>query len=254
MKKRNGFTLIELLVVIAIIALLLAILMPALSKVKQQAKLVVCKSQQHQIVLAVTTYAVGYDDKLPPSIARRTNGSYNALTTVNYHPGQPAYTKNAMHIYLGDTLPDVDVFSCPLAGGWHREKEDYQYAYEHHDTDDSLHGSYNLYWNFKLNGINFEGPRTLASKSKLLISDVLLWHSFHECWWLSHPTKQSTGAKTNFAGGLTGVLWWDESLKIDEVPKRIRMNAGYTDGHVESFFSEETIKFNNTLFVPSYWR
>ncbi len=44
----SGFTLIELLVVIAIIAMLLAILTPALKKVKDQAREVVCKSNLHQ--------------------------------------------------------------------------------------------------------------------------------------------------------------------------------------------------------------
>ncbi len=48
MKKTRAFTLIELLVVIAIIALLLAILMPALRRVKDQARGVVCKSNLSQ--------------------------------------------------------------------------------------------------------------------------------------------------------------------------------------------------------------
>ncbi len=48
MDRRKGFTLIELLVVIAIIALLMAILMPALNRVKKQARGVTCMANLNQ--------------------------------------------------------------------------------------------------------------------------------------------------------------------------------------------------------------
>lgn len=56
MHKQRGFTLIELLVVIAIIALLMSILMPALERVRRQARGVACKSNLHQWGLIFALY------------------------------------------------------------------------------------------------------------------------------------------------------------------------------------------------------
>ncbi len=64
MNRRYGFTLIELLVVIAIIALLLAILLPALGRVREQTKRVVCSSQLRQQTLAMVCYTENYDGKV----------------------------------------------------------------------------------------------------------------------------------------------------------------------------------------------
>lgn len=55
--RKQGFTLIELLVVIAIIALLMGILMPALNKVKEQARGINCMSNQRTLAMAYTMYA-----------------------------------------------------------------------------------------------------------------------------------------------------------------------------------------------------
>jgi prepilin-type N-terminal cleavage/methylation domain-containing protein/prepilin-type processing-associated H-X9-DG protein len=65
MTRRHAFTLIELLVVIAIIAVLMGILMPALGRVREQARQRRCASQVRQQALALTMYADEYDNKLP---------------------------------------------------------------------------------------------------------------------------------------------------------------------------------------------
>lgn len=65
MRQKKGFTLIELLVVIAIIAMLLAILMPALGMVKEKAKSVVCRTNLHQWGLCYQLYSNDYDGKFP---------------------------------------------------------------------------------------------------------------------------------------------------------------------------------------------
>ncbi|MCP4258573.1 MAG: type II secretion system protein [Planctomycetes bacterium] len=64
MNKRNGFTLIELLVVIAIIAVLMAILMPALSRVREQGKRIVCEHNLKSLTLAWVMYSDDNDDKI----------------------------------------------------------------------------------------------------------------------------------------------------------------------------------------------
>ncbi len=67
MKKRTGFTLIELLVVIAIIALLMAILMPALARSREQAKRVICLHNLGQLTTGWIMYADENDGKIPAS-------------------------------------------------------------------------------------------------------------------------------------------------------------------------------------------
>ena len=64
MRKSRGFTLIELLVVIAIIAILMAILMPALNRVREQGKRAVCLNNLKQLALSWILYADDNEDKI----------------------------------------------------------------------------------------------------------------------------------------------------------------------------------------------
>ncbi len=68
-RKVRGFTLVELLVVVAIIALLVSILLPAMGSAREMAKLVVCASNQHQLIIGVQTYAADNKGKMPPNVA-----------------------------------------------------------------------------------------------------------------------------------------------------------------------------------------
>ena len=62
---QRGFTLIELLVVISIIALLIALLLPALGRSKESARRAQCSSNQHQFIVSATSAAVDNKDKFP---------------------------------------------------------------------------------------------------------------------------------------------------------------------------------------------
>jgi len=112
MKKLNAFTLIELLVVIAIIALLLAILMPALRAVKDQARKTVCNVHIGGLGLALRMYVDDHDGKThnSPNNGLWDNAHENPSVVRKYGPNESmAYWGIAYFPYA----ENKKIFACP---------------------------------------------------------------------------------------------------------------------------------------------
>ena len=109
---RKGFTLVELLVVIGIIALLIAILMPALSRARKQALQVSCGSNERQVVYAALAYANDWEEQLPT----RYSGESNSLIGW-MHPSLSTVAR--LPIIGWDTVTIWDWWTYALqAYGW----------------------------------------------------------------------------------------------------------------------------------------
>jgi prepilin-type N-terminal cleavage/methylation domain-containing protein/prepilin-type processing-associated H-X9-DG protein len=110
---RLAFTLIELLVVIAIIAILAAMLLPALAKAKQRAKQIQCVSNQKQIALGYLLYAQDNDNWLP--LAMHWYGSSTPYGTCSqwYIELSPYIAKQ--NVKAADIQSAGTVVTCPVA-------------------------------------------------------------------------------------------------------------------------------------------
>lgn len=124
MNARRAFTLIELLVVIAVIALLMAILMPALNKAKKQARMIICRSNLRSYATAARLYADDNDFEFPFSFQWLYNvGGVNcnwhdASNNLDRHPelaGDMWQYLKGLDIHL---CPDFDVVARMM--GCHR--------------------------------------------------------------------------------------------------------------------------------------
>ena len=124
-RRRRGFTLIELLVVIAIIAVLAAILLPALAAARDKAFRTRCLNNVRQLIASANVYAGDFEDKLPPTTL--PGHTYNQFSAEHYGryvwqgplpvgkltQNSTDYNQNLGYCYGMNMLGDGTVFYCP---------------------------------------------------------------------------------------------------------------------------------------------
>ncbi|MBN2210355.1 MAG: prepilin-type N-terminal cleavage/methylation domain-containing protein [Sedimentisphaerales bacterium] len=104
LKKEKGFTLIELLVVVSIIALLVSILLPALSQARIHARDAICMTRHHNLYLAFATYAAEHENRVPE---RKGYVKYTYIRTPNFD------YRDTLKPYLEDKMESFTDPLCP---------------------------------------------------------------------------------------------------------------------------------------------
>ncbi|WP_432799336.1 prepilin-type N-terminal cleavage/methylation domain-containing protein [Poriferisphaera sp. WC338] len=228
MKRKQAFTLIELLVVISIIALLISILLPALSKARSAGIKIQCLSNLRQLGIATYTYLNDYDEFLPSkSIKLPTNaitasafywvGKRGDSTIARYHRAVPSVRH--LNLYLFNArLQDEDEVPyamCPTDPG----EDLYNLVGSSYST--ASHTQHDDLTNF---GDNIGSARMteIINPSKLVIAGE---HSAQGAAWGEHIPQQPWHEEGRF-----NVLFADSHAATIQIPKVSFLGNKQLDG------------------------
>jgi prepilin-type processing-associated H-X9-DG protein/prepilin-type N-terminal cleavage/methylation domain-containing protein len=160
---RRFFTLIELLIVIAIIAILASMLLPALNKAREKAKMIQCTSQAKQIATGLQMYADSSNGFVP--LRRQL-----AQGSVSY--SKPGW---AGTLFQNNYLTNTAIFVCPAAATYkNSDKIIAATLNSHNSIYDWVHYGMNMYY---CNNVDSKPPRRFSNTFKpsqtILIGDTI---------------------------------------------------------------------------------
>ncbi len=252
--RKRGFTLVELLVVISIISVIMAIVLPVFGRVRRKARTILSMNNQRQITSTMNLFASDHNERYPESVATIGFGNtwnWSDSTRLTGNRRRSPQLHRAMSEYLRRYIADASIMFCPNA------PRKYEYLQEAWDAGDNWDnpktafpadpagGSYCFYWNYRgfLGGrrVVFRGPQGPASSgrySKLLVSDYFGYDHWRN--------PGSYGSCEPFNGaGITPETWllssyWSRKGAAD-APPEIKLQAGYTDGHIETYSASEVV-------------
>jgi prepilin-type N-terminal cleavage/methylation domain-containing protein len=117
-RRNNAFTLVELMVVISIVALLVALLLPALASAREGAQLTLCMGNQRQMSNAMFTYSEASNGYAPSmySSSGQWSGQIDKVTSLTGTIYLPNSATTGMSQAAADTFVERNVWHCPTVG------------------------------------------------------------------------------------------------------------------------------------------
>jgi prepilin-type N-terminal cleavage/methylation domain-containing protein len=255
-QKRKGFTLVELLVVIAIIAILVSILMPALSKIRDAARMTVCKTNLKAIGFGALRYADDHKDEIAGWGSQFDENGWPNIPPANIAKGfELGYIweyANAQKMYICPTLTNKMNPKRRIPTGTPPHGP---YVFGWPDYDNNGGNPPGPMWSYSLNGqagLSHGNGDCRMNPDLVQPSpyDVFMYYEEDEYDFYSWDNSISLFNATHAFGDDSMGRYHMVSGEIDEGAFMTKRGSGdlvYFDGHVGDMSAEEYITRRSTV-------